>query len=237
MLKALLFQISAVFFLCMFPVFGACSQSPDYADIFGSDYKDASAFMYKNQGRFKEALGEEHYKMAMAVVFPEQIRYKLLLDFFETQALLQIYVEEGTEAADFSIGSFQMKPSFAEALETYCTDKSGFSNSAVTKFKAEGITAVRRERVKRLQDLDWQLIYLSTFVKVVYHRFPHLKNCSDTDCVGFLAAAYNTGFSKTRKQIEDAAKLSIFPYGKMLGNEQHNYTDIAEYFYKTISNP
>ena len=54
-----------------------------------------------------------------AILFPELIRYSVYKDFFETQALELLYIDYGKKTADFSIGRFQMKPSFAEAVEAY----------------------------------------------------------------------------------------------------------------------
>ncbi|MCC5945360.1 MAG: hypothetical protein JJT94_10515 [Bernardetiaceae bacterium] len=206
----------------------------DYADIFGEDYAKAQKFMQHHEIDFQRLIGERHYKKAMAVVFPEQLRYKILLDFLETQALLQLYVEEGTQGADFSIGYFQMKPSFAENLETYCKSQPRFSYHLITKFQSAehgDDKQIRRERITRLQKLEWQLIYLSAFIEIAYHRFPFLSDYDTQQSIIFLAAAYNAGIDKTQKQIEAVQKLKIFPYGKIIGNQQYSYVNISRYFY------
>lgn len=53
-----------------------------------------------------------------AVVFPELLRYSRVQDGVEQAALLALYVQGGKAKADFSVGMFQMKPSFAEQVET-----------------------------------------------------------------------------------------------------------------------
>jgi hypothetical protein len=55
----------------------------------------------------------------LSIVFPEIIRYNAFKDFLETKTLEWLYVEYGKDKADFSIGLFQMKPSFVEKLEKY----------------------------------------------------------------------------------------------------------------------
>ena len=56
-------------------------------------------------------------ELAVAVVFPELVRYSALMDFMETTAVKALYQQKGVKGADFSIGRFQMKPSFVEDLE------------------------------------------------------------------------------------------------------------------------
>lgn len=56
---------------------------------------------------------------ALAIVSPELIRWTAFKDFFETTALELLYVKKGKTYADFSIGHFQIKPSFVEQLEAY----------------------------------------------------------------------------------------------------------------------
>ena len=51
------------------------------------------------------------------VVLPEVARFNGFSNFFETAALEAFYVEDGSGVVDFSIGPFQMKPSFAERVE------------------------------------------------------------------------------------------------------------------------
>ena len=54
-----------------------------------------------------------------AIVYPELLRYNYIQDFIETSGLELIYMRYGAKTADFSIGHFQMKPSFAEHIEKY----------------------------------------------------------------------------------------------------------------------
>ena len=47
-----------------------------------------------------------------AVIFPELVRYSSFRDLLETGVLEALYIEKGSDVANFSIGKFQMKPSF-----------------------------------------------------------------------------------------------------------------------------
>ena len=54
--------------------------------------------------------------LAEAVVWPETVRYRKLQDLMETAANYGSYITTG-KGPDYSIGIFQMKPSFVEDLE------------------------------------------------------------------------------------------------------------------------
>jgi len=53
----------------------------------------------------------------LSIVFPELIRFNAIQDKIETFALQSLYVKYGKDYANFSVGPFQVKPSFAESLE------------------------------------------------------------------------------------------------------------------------
>ncbi len=78
-------------------------------------------------------LTEEERWGAISIVLPELIRWNALQDIMETTALELLYVEKGKDGADFSIGYFQMKPSFIENLENYVlTNRDGVSHPVGT---------------------------------------------------------------------------------------------------------
>ncbi|MCA6428753.1 MAG: hypothetical protein IM613_04900, partial [Cytophagales bacterium] len=90
----------------------------DYKKIFGRDYEQAAAFLAK------EKWISEHIKNfglpvdeVLAVVFPELIRFNSIQDKIEVLALESLYIQYGKSYANFSIGRFQIKPSFVEMLE------------------------------------------------------------------------------------------------------------------------
>ena len=67
--------------------------------------------------QFSNGLSADDNRTALSIVFPEVIRFNSFSDFIETKTLEWVYVDYGAEKADFSIGLFQMKPSFIEKLE------------------------------------------------------------------------------------------------------------------------
>ena len=97
------------------------STSEKYPKIFGSDYKNAINFMKVNKKYINSALKDSSVDKSIVVsfLFPERIRYSLISDLIETEVTENIYVNFGSSYVDFSIGYFQMKPSFIEKMEKY----------------------------------------------------------------------------------------------------------------------
>ncbi|HMR44504.1 MAG TPA: hypothetical protein PKC40_11755, partial [Saprospiraceae bacterium] len=102
--------LSFLFALLFYSGLSAQYESAIKSAIINLDFYEEEICATAN--RFKQNPRE-----VMAVVFPEMIRYNLVKDFFETSALELIYANLGSREVDFSIGIFQMKPSFIEKLE------------------------------------------------------------------------------------------------------------------------
>ncbi len=65
--------------------------------------------------KIKKHLSSEEARVAMCIVAPEVSQYSYMSDAAETFALYTLYVQG--EVSDFSIGLFQMKPSFAISID------------------------------------------------------------------------------------------------------------------------
>ena len=88
-----------------------CAKYPSGAD-------DALKLYKECKDELKILLGnvsDEEVKLAFAIVAPEASQYNRLTDYFEVRAVRSGYPSKG--APNYSIGIFQMKPSFAENLE------------------------------------------------------------------------------------------------------------------------
>ena len=85
----------------------------------------------------------------LSIVFPEVIRYSRFKDFFETKLLEQLYLLKGAAWADFSIGFFQMKPSFVEDLEYHVKYLSSIKNqfAEIISYEEIGEESIRKERI------------------------------------------------------------------------------------------
>ena len=62
---------------------------------------------------------EGDYEICSSIDFPELIRYSVLKDKMEGYILMTFYKLHGSKFSDYSVGYFQMKPSFIENLEKY----------------------------------------------------------------------------------------------------------------------
>ncbi len=206
--------------------------------LFAEDYKNALTYIQKNNLSFKKmALIYQHSpELLTTIVFPELMRYSLISDVLETSTLEYVYITHGSTAADFSIGHFQMKPSFIEQLEQEIKNSDSLKKeyANVITYKTTDERATRKERLQRLTSLQWQLIYLNSFVSVVEEKCKHVSFENTEDSLRFYAAAYNSGFTKPPSQIKKAAAYCFFPYGNTYRGKQYAYTDVALYYHSHV---
>ncbi|MFH1321435.1 MAG: hypothetical protein ABII90_12395 [Bacteroidota bacterium] len=208
----------------------------NYEKIFHSEYDNAVSFIEQNHKVFNKVIKTDAEKknMMLSIIFPELIRYSLFRDFFETKSLEYGYVQYGAGMVDFSIGRFQMKPSFVETLEERVKRSNELMNKyhEITAFKDTAITGTRRERVERLRSLTWQFIYLECFYDITSERFKDIKWRDDIEKLRFYATAYNHNFCASKEEIEKWIDAKTFPYGAQYDGEQYSYSDISVYFFK-----
>lgn len=149
----------------------------------------------------------------LAVVAPELIRYSLLKDFFETTALELAYVRYGPGKADFSIGRFQMKPSFAEQLERQLDSLPGIAPQLRQRLayeEPEGPSR-RRARVERLQHSEWQLRYALAYFCVAELRFTELSCEPIEKKLQFFPAPTITGLPDPLRKLTIGPLWKHFP--------------------------
>lgn len=199
----------------------------DFSRVFGARYEEAVAWVLDRAESLRAAITAEEGdpRMLVPVVFPEVLRYSLIRDRLETVGLETLYVSQGPAYADFSIGRFQMKPTFVERLERRLPALGAYAGAGSAR-------EVRAWRVQRLRDESWQARYLAVFGSLVDADFPR----ADTDVetrIRFLAAAYNSGFWRTKAQIQAAESWKLFPNG-VRGTSPYNYGDVAVDFYDRV---
>ena len=141
-------------------------------------------------------------KIAESVVWPELERYSRLQDLMETGANYGAYIRSGG-GPDFSIGLFQMKPSFVEDLEKAWM-RSGLARRYNLWFDTDPTPTARRVRIARLQKEDWQVTYVGVFLRLLYASYGSynkkgertqdgLETLPVADQVRLAATAYNHG--------------------------------------------
>lgn len=179
--------------------------------MFRSEWYEAEAYVAEHGEQWKQVFDtfEVPCLVAEAVVFPELLRYSKLKDRLESSAVKGLYVAGGVKSANFSIGIFQMKPSFAEEVEREWT-AGEYPEEYRLYFDLRNGKEARSARVSRLDDERWQTVYLSIFLKLLYRRFPKLATLCGEDQVKFLATAYNVSFTASYETIEHSFGISRF---------------------------
>jgi hypothetical protein len=220
------------FFLLFFlRVLAAHSLDPDtYRAVFLLNYLEAESYAAGIKPLLSAALDDPLLaEVGLAVVFPELTRYSYIRDVAETAVLEISYILDGK--VDFSIGRMQMKPSFAAQLETdadtYCR------NRYPALFKAGGDEQGSRGlRILRLKTEERQVEYLAVFLYIMAQKFPALREEPEA-MVRLFSSAYNSGYRKSREELEANAGLYYFPYGKQGQGDQYSYVEIALDYYRT----
>ncbi len=207
----------------------------EYTEIFESDYTWAVRFIKKNRRQFVEKSSQYMVDTAVitSVIFPEVIRYSIFKNYFETKGLEIIYAKYGKKYADFSIGYFQMKPSFVEALEKYASITDGLPEkfSHISKFSFSREKKIRAERIRRLKSFEWQMDYLHCFYLITLKLHEDQQWDNKNEKIKFFATAYNHGFYKDSEEIKKWINVPVFPYGPNSKSRQYVYSDISCYFY------
>jgi hypothetical protein len=212
----------------------AAQQPPRYRALLGAHYESALDYLASRSTSLIATLRNagQDPDLLVPVVFPELVRYSIIRDRIEITGLKVFYVYLGGEFADFSIGRFQMKPSFVEELE-----------KAVRRYRLRAFfelldygdtrdeREIRRARVARLEQEFWQERYLACFGAVLTRRFPHEQAMKPEERIEFAAAAYNRGFWKSEGDIRQSAQRALFPYGTEYPGLQYRYSDVAVGFY------
>ena len=214
------------------------SLSPIYHP-FENDIKTAVEFLQQEKTTILQIKNTSYTEgdEALAIVFPELLRWNAFNDFLETTALELIYIQNGSNAANFSIGHFQMKPRFIEQLENYITmHEENLKTFDYVVIKGKTDTESRRERVSRLKQWAWQLRYAHVYWLVAQDVFKHRTFKTKKDRIRFYATAYNYGFLRSEIEIEARLHRANFPYGTAYKGEQIAYGDISvEFFEKYVT--
>lgn len=208
----------------------------DFAQFYGSDYRDALSYVRENKAEFLDVAAQVECdpEELSAILFPELIRYSLLRDFFETKALELLYIQNGKGTADFSIGRFQMKPSFVEELEAYLAASKNLKPyfEDMLFYEKEDVVYRRKKRVERLKDERWQMMYAAALLKVSYEKFDPEMPVASPEKIRFLATVYNHGFLDDAATIKRWIPKKYFPYGLRYQGPQHAYADVAGDFFE-----
>ena len=170
--------------------------------------------------------------IAESVVWPEMERYTRLQDLAETAAVYGTYITTGG-GPDYSIGLFQMKPSFIEDLEKAWM-RSGLARKYELWFDTADNATARRIRITRLMKEEWQVIYVGVFMRLLYHTYG-LDALPIEEQVRLAAAAYNRGCPWPAAGYGDLDRLRIAAADKTFHYKLIPTRRTRRYCYSTLA--
>ena len=230
-------RISIVIFLMIEATYVGISQPFDYKVLFGDNWEDATTWVEENKVWMVPELKEFNidYSTAISIIFPELVRYSSLRDKMEITLCKSLYIYKGSRYADFSIGIFQMKPSFAELIRDEAFIVMGIKSKKLFKDKHEyeDMTTYRADIIKDMENPQTQLNYLIAFYKICEANFK-LKKMDKDYLIKFLATAYNYGFTKEQADIDSIIDKKFFntvPFRE----KNYSYGDVSLFWYKGVS--
>lgn len=224
--------VRKILFTAAFGLLFVCGfAQEDYTRIFGRDYQKALAFFDSEKWIDEIILSHSlNPREVKAIVFPELIRYSALQDKFETFALESLYAQYGKTYANFSIGEFQIKPSFAENIEKDFFNLIHENSFGVHPQDTIQNAANRAARVARLKNKKTMLNYVLMFYKIMEKKYPVWKNIDDK--IKFFACAYNSDYQKSEKEILSSMPKRFFT-ASLVSSTKYCYANISLYYYRT----
>lgn len=225
-----------VVILFLFPFSGnqfLFCQNLDYKQVFGDDWKKAEAFEKENREWMKPLIEKNRipYPVAIAVIFPELVRYSSIRDKIEITLLKALYINSGDQYADFSIGVFQMKPSFADLIaresQVYIRKKSSLQLVYPSMFDDE--KEYRKALVSRLENHESELLFVIAFIKICGKKY-NIDIMNIPESVRFLSTAYNCGIDKTAERICQMMNMKYFNTG-IVKSSLYSYADVSMYWF------
>jgi hypothetical protein len=208
-------------------------QTLNYREIFGENWKKAEAFEKENR-RWMKPMAEKNsvsYHLAVSVIFPELVRYSSIRDKIEITLLKALYINSGDEYADFSIGVFQVKPSFADIVAREAQVYLGRRTSPRLVYPSDynDIKEYRKALISELENPQSELGFIIAFIKICLKKY-NLSDMDEPELVRFLATAYNCGPDKSEEEIRSMMDKKFFRTG-LLKSEVYSYADVSLFWY------
>ncbi len=211
--------------------------SDNYRNLFGKEWTKAEGFVKANHQQWQVIFQEfgVDSRIAEAIVFPELIRYSKWQDQIEQAAVSGLYVMKGSSGANFSIGRFQMKPTFAEEVEK-AWNRIALSRDYGFAFNIHDNAEARRSRIRRLSTTEGQCRYLALFILLQHERHPQLGKLTPQEQVRHLATIYNRSFTASWDTIVSLIPTRHFHTDIIATSRtvRYCYADIAVTAYNTL---
>lgn len=210
-----------------------------YFDAYPKEAKFATDFIHEHAEIWTvldETMDRKTAEMAVAIVAPEISQYSVVGNWAQQRTLSISYILYGR--GDFSVGVFQMKPSFAEAIERIvASDTSLLRLHPLIPLPVDSDTGEmslrerRHSRLERLASVEWQCRYLAAFISIAERSTAAMKFGDIGERLRYFATLYNAGIKLTEVQVKARQRRMQFP---RFGNEKFNYADVAVEFYRRM---
>lgn len=209
--------------------------SADFGSSFGNKTTTAKTKLCDMQSLFETcaSICKSDGIFMQSLVFPEVMRYNTLKDGIEAESLRTLYVQFGKEYANFSIGIFQMKPGFAEQVEqkTAAMLPASVNQELQLHYNSSDEYEIRRQRVERLQDEQWQLVYLTAFICICNELYKEKAFNSGLEKLQWYATVYNAGFNRTDEYIRKKINQENFYLQQQMPGKKFRYAAVAGWYY------
>lgn len=207
-----------------------------YSKIYNGEFQKTIQFYYSYRKSFEKTADKIKLSPAFlfSIVAPEISQYSSIYNEAELYSLKVMYTQYGKDYSNFSIGYFQMKPSFIESIEEFITtNPKELKKYTYLAIQDPQSKSSRITRLERMSSLKWQFKYLSAFCAIVQMRFKNESFDSNENKLKFYATAYNSGFNKTSDYIKKMQGRAFFP---KLAGEKFNYANVSVLFYSYLNN-
>lgn len=219
---------------CFFLLFPIILFSQKYEEFYSSEFDFVKVFYEKNHDDLMASANRvgESTQFLFSIVAPEVSQFSSIQNAFELNSLKILYVQGGAGYGNFSVGVFQMKPSFVEALESkvniYKDIRHAFSfiPDATLNEKEQ-----RKMRLFNLDSLQEQLKYLEAFCLILKKKTKDIEFVSEQDRLKYFATAYNSGFELDKNRIYSMMNRRFFPH---FGEKKFNYSAVSVEFYNNL---
>jgi hypothetical protein len=233
--KPLIVIVFAVSLYALFVFSKKVYNDADFGKTFGSKAIEAEKKIGSLQEEFElcALLCKEKPLFLQSIIFPELMRYNELKDDIETESLRTLYVQFGEEYANFSIGIFQMKPSFAVQVETKAKQllRDSIYKELQLAYAETSEETIREKRVQRLEDHNWQQVYLCAFACICNELYKTKTFKNDTEKIQWYATVYNAGFEKPDIYISKKIEEANFYLSQGMPGKKFKYAAIVKWFY------
>lgn len=203
-----------------------------YFSVYPSEAQSAVDFFNNHPEIYlelRQTLSPEEARIAMSIVAPELSQYSVCSDKAETGMLNVFYVTRGI--SNFSIGVFQMKPSFVEKLEAeVARDTTLLYIFPELPIMGDTGRKQRSKRICRLVSPEWHVKYLSVFMQLAIRKTAGISFANDEERLLYWATLYNGGLHLTSDDVGRLRRLKGFPHF----SKRFNYAEICLEFYKRI---